>query len=414
MIDSVRNLPTVKTYVEILNIVVNGYKKAGPVDIGPYVLAYGLNNVEGHRLQLGFKTNADFSRKWVLKAYAAYGTKDTRLKYNAELQRIISRKPWTTAGIKRRYDLERIGLLTDEIYDNTLLLTASRFGTMRRPFMSTENTVYAQTDIRKGLTQRLLFRQMDFNPLYNFTYLKNPEEGDSSPLLNKFSTTELVLETRITKDETFLQNDNERISLGTYKPIVSLRYVLGLKGIMGADFNYQKFSLTASQYIRMGVLGRSFYAINAAYIPSRLPYPLLFNHLGNQTYFYNTTSYNLMNYFEFSSDKYISLNYQHNFEGLLFNRIPVMRKLKWRLLATANILKGSLRDENLSIYPLSDNQNSVLPPIQPLGAMPYIEVGYGIENIFKFIRIDAVHRITYLNNTGVRKFGIFVTTQFKL
>ncbi|MDO1448719.1 DUF5686 family protein [Rhodocytophaga aerolata] len=414
MIDSVRNLPTVKTYVEILNIAINGYKKVGPVDVGPYVLAYGLNTVEGHRFQLGFKTNADFSRKWVVKAYAAYGTKDTRLKYSAELQRIISRKPWTIAGIKRRYDLERIGLLTDDIYDNTLLLTASRFGTLRRPFMSTENTFYVQTDVRKGITQRIKLRQMDFNPLYNFSYLKNPEDGDNSPLLTRFSTTELVMETRITKDETFLQNDNERISLGTNKPVISLQYTLGLKGILGGDFSYHKFSLTASQDVRLGILGRSYYAINAAYIPGKLPYPLLFNHLGNQTYFYNSSSYNLMNYFEFSSDQYVSLNYQHNFEGLLFNRIPLMRKLKWRMLATANVLKGSLREENLHLYPQTVNQSSILPPIQPLGSMPYVEVGYGIENIFKFIRIDAVHRLTYLNQPGVRKFGIFVTTQFKL
>jgi hypothetical protein len=414
MIDSVRNLPTIKTYLEILNIVINGYKKVGPIDVGPYVLGYGLNSVEGHRFQLGFKTNADFSKKWIFKGYAAYGTKDTRLKYNAEIQRIISRKPWTVVGIKRRFDLERIGLLTDDIYDNTLLLTAARFGTLRRPFMSTENTFYAQTDIRKGLTQRIKFRQMEFHPLYNFIYYKNPREADTSPILHDFTNTELVLETRLTKDETFLQNDNERISLGTYQPVVTLQYILGLKGIMGSDFNYQKFSISASQYLRMGILGRAFYAVNAAYIPSQLPYPLLFNHQGNQTYFYNASSYNLMNYFEFSSDKYVSLNYQHNFEGLLFNRIPLLQKLKWRLVATANILQGSLREENLRFYPALDGQTPPLSPIQSLGSIPYVEVGYGIENIFKFIRIDAVHRLTYLNHTGARQFGVFVTTQFKL
>jgi hypothetical protein len=305
-------------------------------------------------------------------------------------------------------------LLTDDIFDNTLLLTAARFGTLRRPFMSTEITVYAQTDIRKGITQRIKFRQMQFDPLYNFTYYKNPKEGDASPVLNEYTNSEIVLETRFTKDETFLQNDNERISLGTYHPVITLQYSLGLKGILGSDFNYQKFSITAAQQIRMGVLGRASYAINAAYIPSQLPYPLLYNHQGNQTYFYNAASYNLMNYFEFSSDKYVSLNYQHNFEGLLFNRIPVIKKLKWRMLATANVLQGSLRQENLQFYPASTDQTPLLSPIQALGSTPYVEVGYGIENIFRFIRIDAVHRLTYLNHTQARRFGVFITTQFKL
>jgi hypothetical protein len=106
-----------------------------------------------------------------------------------------------------------------------------------------------------------------------------------------------------------------------------------------------------SQNFRLGLLGRSYYELNAGYIPSRLPYPLLKNHLGNQSFFYNSRSFNLMNYFEFVSDQYVSLNYQHNFEGLLFNRIPLMRKLKWRLVATANVLYGSLREENKSLYP---------------------------------------------------------------
>ncbi len=96
----------------------------------------------------------------------------------------------------------------------------------------------------------------------------------------------------------FLQNDNERISLGTNKPVITLQYTLGLKGVLGSNFEYQKFAFTASQNLRLGTFGRSYYTVNAGYIPSRLPYPLLRTHLGNETFFYNSLSFNLMNYFD--------------------------------------------------------------------------------------------------------------------
>ncbi|WP_232064569.1 DUF5686 and carboxypeptidase-like regulatory domain-containing protein [Rhodocytophaga rosea] len=415
MIDSIRNMPVVKSYIEIVNIVVNGYKKVGKVDIGPYVLAYNFNEVEGHRIRLGFKTNIDFSKKWVIKAYAAYGTKDTRLKYSAEVQHILSRKPWSFIGLKRTSDLEQVGLLTEDIYDNTLFLASSRFGTLRRPFIYTENTLYAQTDVRKGFTQRIKLHQQHFDPLFDFAFYKQPEDTDNSPILRSYKSSEIIIESRFTKDELFLQNDNERISLGTTKPVITLQYTLGLKGVLGGDFDYQKFNIMATQNLRLGYLGRSTYIINAGYIPSRLPYPLLRTHLGNQTFFYNSQSFNLMNYFEFVSDKYASLNYQHNFEGLFFNRIPLMRKLKWRFVATANVLYGSLRNENRTLYPTTDpDGNPVDDNFSSLGNIPYVEVGYGIENIFKFIRIDAIHRLTYKDRPGIRTFGVKVSTQFKL
>jgi hypothetical protein len=191
---------------------------------------------------LGFKTNIDFSKKWVIRGYAAYGTKDTRLKYSGELQHIFSRKPWTTAGIKRSYDLEQIGLLTEDIYDNTLFLASARFGTLRRPFMFTENTLYAQTDVRKGFTQRIKLHNQKFDPLFDFAYYQKPEDTDHSPIYRSYTSTEIIVESRFTKDELFLQNDNERISLGTTKPVFTLQYTLGLKGILGGDFDYQKFS----------------------------------------------------------------------------------------------------------------------------------------------------------------------------
>ena len=413
MIDSIKNIPTIKTYVELANIVVNGYKKVGPIDVGPYVLAYSFNDLEGHRFRAGFKTNIDFSNKWVFKGAAAYGTRDLRWKYSGEVQYIIDRKPWSVVGLKRYYDVEQVGLLTEDIWDNTLFLTSSRFGTLRRPFLYTENAFYAQSDIARGFTQRLRLRNWSFDPLYNFTYLRDPADPESAR--SAFKTSEVILESRITRGELFVQNDNVRLSLGTTKPVFTLRYTLGVKGVLGSDFNYHKFHANLSQSLNVGTLGRSYYSLSGGFTPSRLPYPLLQAHLGNETIFYNSAAFNLMNRFEFVSDRYASLQFEHSFEGLLFNRIPLVRKLKWRLLGTANVLWGSLSQHNIDIIPDDvDLDGLAARPFGPLGDVPYVELGYGIENIFKFIRVDAIHRVTYRNRPGISTFGIKVSTQFKL
>lgn len=419
MIDTIRNIPVVKTYIEIANIAVNGYKRVGKVDIGPYLYTYAFNNVEGHRFRGGLKTNIDFSRKWVLKGYLAYGTRDGRFKYSGSADYILSRKRWATTGIEHFYELEQLALVDNSLATNSLFFAFTRFGdlTRSRPFMQRQSSAYIQTEVRKGLSQKLTFRNRTFDPidrLYKFAYYEDPNDKDS-PIHRSFTSSEITWETRYARDEIFLQNENERISLGADKwPIFTFRYTLGLKGVMNSDFEYHKFSATVIQYLKLGLLGRGRYAIDAGYIPSTVPYPFLRAHLGNQTPFFNASSFNLMNYFEFASDKYVSLNYQHTFEGLFLNSIPLIRKLKWRFVGHASVLYGGVSKRNQNIIPDSANGEA----IQSFRALsphkPYAEFGYGVENIFKLLRVDFIHRIAYLNNPDVRKFGVKVSLQFKL
>jgi Family of unknown function (DUF5686) len=274
--------------------------------------------------------------------------------------------------------------------------------------MLRNNLLYFQTDITRGFTQKIKFRQWQFDPLYPFRYYTETD-GTQRLTDDDFRSSEIMFESRFARNEQFLINDNSRISLGTTKPVLSLRYTLGLKGVLGGQFNYHKLDANLSQSINVGTLGRTYYSVSAGYIPSTVPYPILKAHLGNQTFFYITDAYNLMNFFEFVSDRYASVQVQHNFEGLLFNRLPLIRKLKWRLLATGNVLYGNLSDRNYNLAPPEDDL-----PIGRLGRTPYVELGYGIENIFRFLRVDAIHRLTYRDNPNVNRFGVKVSLQFKL
>ncbi len=415
MIDTLKNIPVVKTFTDVLKTAFTGYLKVGKVDIGPYVRSFANNEVEGIRLGLGLRTNIDFSNKWILQLYGAYGFDDQKWKYNASVDYIIARKPWTKIGLQRRVDLDQVWLLNDDLENSSVFFAFSQWGNITRPFRHIENTFKFETQIRTGLIQRVTFKQHDFNPQFNFGYFVDPGNSESA-IGTDFSTSEISLETRFAKDEIFIQNDNNRVSLGTLKwPAFTVKYTHGFKNFLGSDFSYDKLNFNVTHTLKLGFFGRSRYSLSGGYIFSQLPYPLLKTHIGNESPFYTEVAFNLMDYFEFVSDQYASLQYRHSFEGFIMNRIPLMKKLKWRLVANANILYGGLRDENKNVaIPEFDEMNNPIQVFKTLGSTPYIELGYGIENIFKIFRVDAFHRVTYNDDPGVRKFGVKFSFQFIL
>lgn len=344
MIDTLQTIPVVKTYTDIIKIAVNGYYTAGKINLGPYISFLAINNIEGLRLQPGFKTNYDFSKKWVLGGSVGYGFNDHRVKYSAFVQNILSRDRWTTMTISARSDLGRVGIDDENLADNYLFLAAQRFGTFRRAYYFDESRFNFQREWIRGLSQRAAFRYSTFRPVFDFGYLVPGNENDT---LSSYENAELIVETRFARDEVFVVNDNERLSLGTTKwPEITLRYTHGFKGLAGSDFNYDKLRLSIHKRIRYGPIGVGYVTLTGEYVFSKLPYPLLSLHLGNQTPFFAHVTYNLMDYGEFVSDRYASLHYSHHFEGLLLNRIPLMRKLKWRLVGTSNIILGGMNSMN--------------------------------------------------------------------
>ncbi len=417
LVDSLKVLPVVKTYTEILNVFVNGYKKIDKwnIDIGPYLFLYANNAVEGHRIRLGFKTDPGFSRKWIFSGYGAYGTRDKAFKYGAGIDYIIDRKPWTMAGISYSKDLERLGVSAETIGPNTIFGAFSRFGAFRRPYWQEDISAYFKRELVKGLSGSVQLRHRNFNPLFEFAYKTDPALGAESPLKSSFDITEINFETRLASKETFLQNDNERISMGNgNSPALTLRYTAGFKHFLGGDFSYNKFSFNIKHSFRSGVIGRTYYNLTLGYIPSTLPYPLLYTPLGNESLFYVDNAYNLMRYFEFISDRYIAFRMEHNFEGLLFNRIPAIRKLKLRMLATGKVFYGSVSDANIALTTTQDESGHEIQTFNRLKDLPYVELGYGIDNIFKAGRIDFVHRLTYLDNPNVTPFAVKISFWFSL
>jgi hypothetical protein len=414
MIDTLQNIPIVKTYTDIIKIIVDGYYDAGKISIGPYIGVVAYNNIEALRLQGGFKTNEHFSKKWVFRGQLGYGFKDEKFKYSASIRNILSRTKWTTLDFRMRRDIGRVGVDDELLADSYLFLAAQRWGKFRRGYYFDEARVNLQRELFRGFSQRVAFRYLTFDPTFEFGYVANPEDL-ATPIQSRFETSEVIVESRFARDEIFIQNGNDRLSLGTSKwPIITLRYTRGFSGILDSDFDYTKLRLTFEKRIRFGPLGVGELNVTGEYVFDPMPYPLLSPHLGNQTPIYTSVTYNLMNLSEFVSDRYIGAQYQHHFEGFLLNRIPLIRKLKWRLVGTTNVVYGGMSSMNKKLVPDSETY----PEFKTVGYLergkPYVEMGYGVENIFKFFRVDFIHRLSYLDNPDVDKFKVLFSVQFSL
>ena len=413
VLDSARELPSVRSTLDWIDLFVNGYKRVGNWELGPIINLYAHNTFEGNRFRVGFRTTPGISRNWLTQAYVAYGTLDSRFKYGLRTSYIAERRHWTVLSAEHKHDVEQFALLdNDFLPDNNLFVAASRWGPFRQggPIMRDLSLLSAQRDLFHGFTQTLTLRYQDIRPQFALfaRYSPRPDPGPPSTDANpaNLRVTELVMESRYAPDENLVQSENRRRAIGLKKlPVFTLRYTIGTVDWFRGNYVYHKLNLLMTHSLSAGHLGRLNYRVEGSYIPTAVPYPILRAPLGNQTLFFNANAFNLMNYLEFVTDRSVTLRLDHHFEGALLNTLPGVRALNWRLVATANVLYGTLSERN--------RNHSALDLPAP-GHRPYVEVGYGIENIFKFLRVDFIHRLTYRDSPRATNFGVRLGAQFRL
>jgi hypothetical protein len=418
MLDTVRNLSVVKTYTNIGQFLLNGgnLPLVRGVDIGSLYSLWARNRVEGNRFRLGLQTNKLFSQTWQLSAYGAYGTRDRVWKTGWEVNFIPSRQPLTLISLKHSYELEQLGLRQEDVADNSFFKITSRFGRYRQAYYQRETALTAQRDLGPDFTQTIGLRSRSMRPVTNFSVNQEGGEGPAT-LATAIQSNEFYLETRYAPGRLPARRIGRRIRRRATEtsPIVTLRYTLGTSLMQGNPVNtYHKWQLQFDHALRWGLLGRTQYTVRAGYSPSTLPYPLLEVHVGNQTPFYNRNAFNLMNYAEFASDRYVSVAAEHKFEGLLTNRLPIIRRWGWRSFVAGKVLWGQLSDTNRELIAMRDASGKPMPAVHSLGRAPYAEVSYGFENVFKVLRVEALHRLTYREHPAVTPFAVKVSAQLSL
>lgn len=408
MVDSVKKIPLFNTYVDIIYTAINGYMPWGKVELGPYTKLFSFNSIEGARFRVGGRTSNSFSKKIQLEAYLAYGTKDQRFKYGGEVMYMFGKNPRRDLVASYKHDLEQLGLSPNAFSTDNILSSLFRRGPNDKLTRVQEVKVMYEHEWFNGLINRVHFIYRQMFPLGGTSFVIYPEGRNNPLLIPDIFTSEVVFDTRIAFRERFVSGEFYRFTLSSSYPIILIRYAYGIPNLFKSDYEYHRLTVNIQQWFNFSTIGWSKYTIEAGKIWGTLPYPLLKIHEGNQTFLYDEFSSNLMNYYEFASDQYVSVNLSHHFDGLLFNHIPLIRKLKWREVAHLRCVFGTLSEKNTD-YSLFPGQ------MRSFGNIPYWEAGVGIENIFRIIRVDAIWRLNHRHdqlNPNPATFGLFISLYF--
>jgi hypothetical protein len=223
-------------------------------------------------------------------------------------------------------------------------------------------------------------------------------DADVKVNVPSITTSEVTLYTRFAYKEKFLSGEFERVSLGTKYPTLEVALSMGLPDVLGSDYSYKKAVVRLGDKVRFGPFGYARVQLEAGEIFGNLPYPLLQLHQGNETFFYDESAFNTMNFFEFVSDRWASAAVTYHLEGLFLNKIPLFRRLKWREVVSAKAVIGEFDPQNEKLLLLPENTYTL--------SQPFVEGAVGVENIFKFLRVDALYRLSYLDHPNIVRFGI--------
>ncbi|HEX2935895.1 MAG TPA: DUF5686 family protein [Bacteroidales bacterium] len=410
--DSVKKVPMFKNIVNAVNIVTSGYGDLGYFEVGPLSTFYSYNPVEGSRVRFGGRTTDKLSKKINLDTYAAYGFKDERFKYFSSLTYSLSPRscfefPVKAIKVSYQHETKIPGQELQFVQEDNFLLSIKR-GINDKLLYNKSFKISNVNEFRNHFSYTLGYEHTIQSAGGNLFFNTNDYLAHTNT--NDLNISEFSLTLRYAPHEAFYQGKKYRRPIINKYPIFELQYITGNKAF-GNDFNYHKLNLSIFKRFYVSVLGYSNVNFEASKIFGQVPFPLLYIHRANQTYAYQLESYNLMNFLEFVSDQYVSLFIDHDFNGFFFNKIPLIKKLKFREVASFKILYGGVTNENMDynagLYKFPVSPDGV-PLTYTLEDKPYVEASIGVANILKLFRIDLVKRFSYLNNPNTAELGIRV------
>jgi hypothetical protein len=403
MVDSIEHVPLYRTYTDIIYTTVYGYAPWKMLEFGPIARLYSYNAVEGSRLRIGAQTSTMFSKKLRLYGHLAYGFKDEMYKYKLGTLYFFNKNPQQSAGLSYMYDVEQLSSSFNAFSQDNILTTVFRKQPADKLNLTKRWNAFYMQEIAPGFSAKLNFDQQVLLPAGD-NNLQTHETNGNIITHPSLTTSEIGINLRYAYHEKVVINSFDRTSFGSPFPIVTFNYSYGIPSLFGGEYKYHRLQLGVSDWFNIASFGWTKYIFDAGKVFGKLPYPLLVLHPGNETFIFDEQAFNLVNYYEFISDQYLSLYATHHFDGFFFNKMPLFRKLKWREVVFAKGLIGSISKENVGY--------SVFPSVSHFVKKPYFEAGLGIENIFKIVRVDAVWRLSHLDNTAAHPFGIFVSLHF--
>ena len=402
MVDSIKEVPVFHTITNTVEMLLSGYWVFKWWEFGPYFKLLSHNELEGWRTRVGGRTSNEFSKNFMLGGYVAYGFKDRKVKYGADALYLYSKSPRRGVSASYKHDYEQLGQSINAFTeDNIMSSLLARTKNTHLLLVDEAKTEY-QHEHFNGFSNTLGFKYRRLQPSI---YI--PFRNAANDIEYRFiETYETYLTTHFCYNEKFVSGEFTRVSMGSDYPTFDITALAGLWDNKGVTNRYYRIIGMVSQTIPLSPIGRLRYIAEAGKVIGNVPFPLLKLHEGNETYAFDQYAFNMMNLYEFASDTYFSLTLEHHFNGFFLNRIPLMRRLKWREVLYGKGLVGDISSKNC-------RQNAIMDFPTSLGDVnkPYFEAGVGIENIFKFFRVDAVWRLSHLDHPGISKFAVMYKVQ---
>lgn len=422
MIDTLKTVPAYKRFIWATKVITTGYIPAGPIDIGQISNFFTGNQVEGTRFRLGLESAFRKGRKYQARSYVAYGTRDKRWKYKGSFlwsfNEDFIENPRNFIEVSYRHDVVFPGLKLEFIETDNLLTAIRRGDSKQMIFVDSYNLDYTQESEVGFWKAGIEHRQR--RPYGELGVAIDPTEVNSDRnfitgnglQIADITTSEISFAGEFSPNTAFVQGREIRVPIKSEHPRFQLSYRGGFN-VLGGEHTYHNISLQMKKQVPLSVLGRADLSMQVgAVLGSEIPFILLYIPRANQAYSFQPTSFNTMNFMEFVTDKYATVSWQHFMDGYLFNRIPLLNKLKLKEVFGFKAIYGGLNDANdprvnPNLIQFNQDENGNLLTTTFDGQKPYMEYSVGIYNIFRFLRFDFVKRINYLDRPNVENlFGV--------
>jgi hypothetical protein len=400
MVDTLMKMPEFHTYANVLNFIGTGYLNIGNYQIGPWYNWIYSNELQGLRLRFDLGTNKGFNKNLILHGYLAYGFGDKVWHWEGDALYIFKRNPRMSLYGMFRQDLDYGQQYYDEITSDNIFAIAVRKPGIPIKFINlTEQKLEWFNEWLNGFSVTLTADHKVYNPELNLAPISDFEKGPGNPM-NGF---ELAINLRFAFLEKFFETTFYRTSLGSEYPIIDVKYTRGIPGVLGSTLTYNKLFVSLSDIIKVPPFGTIYYNFFGGKTTGVQPYPFLNVAPGNETYYYNKYAFSLMNKYEYLHDQFLGFNFEHNIGSGIFRFLPLTRKLKFRQFYNVKLLWGHLSPENTAY------NNNADYTFKSLDGRTYMEIGTGVDNIFRFLRVDFIWHIlpTGQDLSYIQKFGVF-------
>lgn len=445
----INNLTKIKGFKYImvgLKALIESYVETGnpsKVDVGPINAMVSSNYIDGLRLRATAQTTANLHPQIFLKGYVAYGFKDERMKYLGQVEYSFDKKeylarefPKHTLAVSYQYD----NMLPSDKFinaDKDNIFTAWKVCTVDQYNYERKFTINYEHERENGLKTNVMLRHANYEPCGRLFYRTMAGESQLQEAVQNGTFTgenymmtpsnthditvaEATFGVRYAPGETFVNTKQRRLPINLDAPVFSLSHTFGIKGILGSEYGYNFTEASVYKRFWLGSWGNIDTHLKGGIQWNKVPFPLLIMPAANLSYITQDGTFNLINNMEFLNDRYASLQVSWNMQGKLFNRIPLIKKLKWREYFGVKCLWGQLSDKNnpflevnskddmLMMFPghyrtngVFDYSSNVMDP-----KIPYVEISVGIHNIFKLLHVEYVRRLNYNHLPTANKQGV--------